>query len=99
MLAGGAIDEVRALMERGLDPSLPAMRAIGVRDLAAHIYGEIALYEAIGFAKTASRQYAKRQYTWLRGQTPADWLRHDMELNNVEISKLAILLRDTMLTN
>lgn len=99
MLADGAIEEVRALLARDLDPSLPAMRAIGVRDLAAHIYGEIVLYEAIGFAKTASRQYAKRQYTWLRGQTPADWLRVDMELNDVEISNLAIILRDVLLTN
>lgn len=99
MLADGAIEEVRALLARDLDPSLPAMRAIGVRDLAAHIYGEIVLYEAIGFAKTASRQYAKRQYTWLRGQTPADWLRVDMELNDVGISNLAIILRDVLLTN
>ena len=99
MLAAGAIEEVRALLARDLDPSLPAMRAIGVRDLAAHIYGEIMLYEAIGFAKTASRQYAKRQYTWLRGQTPADWLHVDMELNDVEISKLAIILLNMLLTN
>lgn len=99
MLAAGAVDEVRALMARGLDPVLPAMRAIGVRDLAAYLRAEATLDDAVTRAKVASRQYAKRQYTWLRGQTPADWLRVDMELNDVEISHLAIILRNKLLTD
>ncbi|MEQ1510302.1 MAG: tRNA (adenosine(37)-N6)-dimethylallyltransferase MiaA [Sphingopyxis sp.] len=98
MMAAGALAEVVALVARRLDPTLPAMRAIGVRDLATYLRGEMALEEAISQAKTASRQYAKRQYTWLRGQTPPEWPKNDAELNNSDISNLAIILRDTLLT-
>ncbi|MEQ1726292.1 MAG: tRNA (adenosine(37)-N6)-dimethylallyltransferase MiaA [Sphingopyxis sp.] len=98
MLSVGALDEVAALMARSLDPSLPAMRAIGVRDLAAYLRGETALDDAVRRAHAASRQYAKRQHTWLRGQVPNDWPRHELELNDIEISKLAIILRNRLLT-
>jgi tRNA dimethylallyltransferase len=48
------------------------MKAIGVPELAAHLAGEMTIAEAIEKAKTASRRYAKRQMTWIRGQM-ADW--------------------------
>ena len=64
MLEDGALDEVRALGERGLDPGLPAMRAIGVRPLLSHLDGEFTLEVAMDRAKTETRRYAKRQDTW-----------------------------------
>lgn len=75
MLDGGAIEEVEALLARGLDPALPVMRAIGVPEIAALLRGEISREEAIAAGATATRQYAKRQYTWFRNQPPADWPR------------------------
>lgn len=71
MLAAGALDEVRALLAQALPPDLPAMKALGVRELARHIRGELALDEAVTLFQQATRQYAKRQYTWFRHQMPA----------------------------
>jgi tRNA dimethylallyltransferase len=68
MIAGGALDEVAALLERRLDPALPVMRAIGVSQLADYKAGRITLQEAVGSIKQATRNYAKRQGTWLRHQ-------------------------------
>jgi tRNA dimethylallyltransferase len=66
MIASGALAEVRALMH--LDPALPMMKAIGVPELSTHLRGESTLEEAIAYAKTATRQFIKRQLTWWRGQ-------------------------------
>jgi tRNA dimethylallyltransferase len=74
MLAAGALDEVAALMARNLDPALPVMKAVGVRELAAHLRGETTLAEALAAARQQTRNYAKRQTTWMRGQM-ADWPR------------------------
>lgn len=75
MLERGAIDEVRALLDRDLDPALPVMRAIGVPEIAAYLRGEITLAEAEAQAAQATRNYAKRQYTWFRRQPPPEWPR------------------------
>ncbi|MER8440344.1 tRNA (adenosine(37)-N6)-dimethylallyltransferase MiaA [Mesorhizobium sp. M1312] len=75
MLEKGALDEVRRLTELGLDPDLPAMKAIGVRELQAAMAGELSFPEAIERAKIATRQYAKRQATWFRHQLGPEWLR------------------------
>ncbi|MEZ5812131.1 MAG: tRNA (adenosine(37)-N6)-dimethylallyltransferase MiaA [Rhizobiaceae bacterium] len=75
MLANGAVGEVRALLARGLAPAMPAMKAIGVGQLRRAIAGEISLDEAATLAKTASRQYAKRQMTWFRTQCGNEWTR------------------------
>jgi tRNA dimethylallyltransferase len=72
MLARGALDEVRGLLELDLDPGLPAMRAHGVRELAAYLRGRTGLEETVAKAKTESRRYAKRQMTWAR-RYMADW--------------------------
>lgn len=74
MIQQGALEEVRALMARGLKPTLPAMKAVGVRELAAYIAGETTLPTAIEAAQRETRRYAKRQLTWFRNQTP-DWPR------------------------
>lgn len=70
MLREGALAEVKALTARGLDPGLPAMKAVGVREFAAHLAGQTTLAEALEAAQRETRRYAKRQMTWLRGQLP-----------------------------
>ncbi|WP_298333411.1 tRNA (adenosine(37)-N6)-dimethylallyltransferase MiaA [uncultured Erythrobacter sp.] len=75
MLANGAVEEVETLLGRGLSADLPVMRAIGVPEIAAMIRGELTREEAISAGGQATRQYAKRQFTWLRNQCPEDWKR------------------------
>jgi tRNA dimethylallyltransferase len=72
MLEAGALDEVRALERRQLDPLLPAMKAHGVPWLIRHLHGEISLDEAAAGAVMDTRRYAKRQLTWFRNQM-TDW--------------------------
>jgi len=80
MVEAGALDEVRALMARALDPALPAMKAVGVREFAAHLAGETTLEAAVGATRQATRNYAKRQLTWFRNQTAA-WRRQPAVVN------------------
>jgi tRNA dimethylallyltransferase len=70
MIAAGALDEARALAERGLDPALPVMRAHGAPALMAHLRGELSLEEAVARGQADTRAYAKRQFTWFRHQMP-----------------------------
>ena len=79
MLECGAIAEVAALLARDLDPALPVMRAIGVREIAAMIRDELSRDDALAAGQQATRNYAKRQFTWLRHQPPSEWLRVDCE--------------------
>jgi tRNA dimethylallyltransferase len=72
MLAAGALDEVRGLAARSLDPTLPAMKAHGVPWLIRHLNREITLEEAAEGGKRDTRRYTKRQGTWFRHQLP-DW--------------------------
>lgn len=65
MVDRGALDEVQALMQLRLEPSQPAMKAIGVRPLAAHLESTQTLEEAIVRGQQETRQYIKRQQTWL----------------------------------
>ena len=71
MVEQGAVEEVRALLDLGLDPSLPAMRAVGVRELGGVLAGKEKLEPAVAAAQQATRRYAKRQMTWIRHQMPA----------------------------
>ncbi|MCB1517437.1 MAG: tRNA (adenosine(37)-N6)-dimethylallyltransferase MiaA [Hyphomicrobiaceae bacterium] len=72
MLEIGAVEEVRALLDLNLDPKLPAMKAIGVREIASWQFGGIGREEAVERAVIASAQYAKRQRTWFRHHMQ-DW--------------------------
>jgi tRNA dimethylallyltransferase len=74
MVEAGALDEVCTLIDRRLDPLAPVMKAVGVRELAAHLRGDLTLAEAVALAQKETRRYAKRQLTWFRNQTP-DWNR------------------------
>jgi tRNA dimethylallyltransferase len=73
MMSNEGLAEVSSLMERGLSPILPALRAIGVREIAAFLRGELSREDALAAGRTATRQYAKRQYTWFSRQPPAEW--------------------------
>ena len=74
MLAAGALDEVRNLLARQLDPTLPAMKALGVASFARQLAGEFAPGEALAEAQAETRRYAKRQITWFDRQC-RDWPR------------------------
>jgi tRNA dimethylallyltransferase len=75
------IEEVRSLLDRRLPALAPVMRAIGVREIAAFLGGAMSREDALAAGKAATRQYAKRQYTWFRRQPPADWPRFDAALD------------------
>jgi tRNA dimethylallyltransferase len=85
MMAAGLLEEVAALHRRGdLTARHPAMRAVGYRQLWAHLCGEYALEEAVRRAVAATRQLAKRQLTWLRGEAEARWI--DPDAGEAELS-------------
>jgi tRNA dimethylallyltransferase len=91
MMAAGALDEVRALAGRRLDPNLPAMKAHGVPWLIRHLNGEMALAEAVEGGKRDTRQYTKRQATWFRNQLPDFvWVAPENALAAVEGQLLAL---------
>ena len=75
MMSDEGLAEVRRLLDRRLDPDLPVMRAIGVREIAGYLTGALGRDEALQAGRTATRQYAKRQYTWFSRQPPPDWPR------------------------
>lgn len=68
MIASGALEEVRTLKARNLDPELPAMKALGVEALMRHLDGVMDLDTAIAAAQQATRRYVKRQFTWFGRQ-------------------------------
>jgi tRNA dimethylallyltransferase len=71
MMAAGALDEVKRLTARDLDPALPVMRALGVPPLMQHLRGELTLEAAVAAAKLETRQYIKRQLTWIKSNMNA----------------------------
>ena len=75
MVEEGALGEVEALLALRLDPAMPAMKAIGVREFGMAIAGRTSLAEAVRLAALATRQYAKRQSTWFRNQLGREWER------------------------
>lgn len=93
MLDHGAKDEVADLLEKNLASDCPVMRAIGVPEISAWMRGECSLDEARAQASAATRQYAKRQYTWFRNQCPADWTRFHQIINNDILNNIVRLLQ------
>ena len=77
MFSGGAVEEVKALRALQLDPSLPVMKAIGVREIGDWLDGVLGHDEAITLATIATHQYAKRQRTWFRNRF-GDWPRRGL---------------------
>ncbi len=86
MLGSGAMEEVAVLLARDLDPALPVMRAIGVAEIARYLRAEWSLDQVWQAGSQATRNYAKRQYTWLRHQPPSEWPRIMIENFAVEAS-------------
>ena len=92
MVEDGAIAEVDRLLQRRLDPDLPVMRAIGVREIAAFLRGETGRDAMVKAGQQATRRYAKRQYTWFAHQPPADWPRFTEPLEGAAIEPALALL-------
>lgn len=108
MLERGALEEVRRLLARGLDPALPPMRAHGVPPLAAALRGEIPLAEAVARAQAQVRQYAKRQGTWFRHRrlAPAErtfiirsWIGADAQFSEKDMAELFSFVDAFLLTS
>ena len=76
MMEAGAVEEVRALLARNLDPALPVMKALGVPEIGAFLSGRATREETLAALQQNTRRFAKRQMTWFRGQTP-DWPRYE----------------------
>ena len=93
MMEQGAVAEVEALLARNLHPDLPVMRAIGVPDIRGWINGDTELDSAIEKGRLATRQYAKRQYTWFSNQPPPGWARERRYIDDKIIDELVIKLQ------
>lgn len=75
MLDAGLMDEIKALLDRGISEKSTAMQAIGYKEFVDVLQGEFSLQEATDRVKQASRHYAKRQLTWFRRNPQIHWLR------------------------
>jgi len=93
MIEQGAVSEVEALLARKLNPNLPVMRAIGVRELGDYLLGRRSLDEAVAAGQQATRRYAKRQYTWFAHQPPAEWSRLKEALDLERLPEALALLQ------
>jgi len=93
MMAGGFLEEVEGLRRRGdLTARHPAMRAVGYRQLWAHLAGEFDRGEAMRRAVAATRQLAKRQLTWMRREVQATWI--DPDADRAELSWNRDIIRE-----
>lgn len=72
MIDNGGLDEAKAVYEKGYDSTLPMMKAIGLQQFFPYLRGEMSLPESVELAKRDTRRFAKRQFTWFRGQA-SDW--------------------------
>ncbi len=94
MMGDEGIEEVRRLLARRLDPDLPVMRAIGVAEIAGFLEGRLSRDQALEAGRIATRQYAKRQYTWFSRQPPGYWRKVTEPLSEATVSSL---IRDVFL--
>jgi tRNA dimethylallyltransferase len=85
MIAGGLVDEVRRLLAAGHDPGLRSFAAIGYREIAAHLAGDLALDAAVERIKQATRRYARRQAIWFRADRTVTWYKSaaDVDLGDL----------------
>lgn len=93
MLERGAVTEVERLLARALNPDLPVMRAIGVPEIARWLRGEIDRDACLAQGQLATRQYAKRQFTWFRNQPPPEWNRYTKPYSDSNCLDFDILFR------
>jgi tRNA dimethylallyltransferase len=97
MLEHGGLEEARALQGFHLDPTLPLLRAVGIRQLLDHLSGKTSLAEAVALAKQATRRYAKRQMTWFRHRLTAD-LRLNEQFSESLYPEIFSFIRQRLLT-
>jgi tRNA dimethylallyltransferase len=97
MIEAGALTEAAALAARGLEPDLPAMKALGVPELMRHLRDEMPLEAAVAAAQRATRQYAKRQMTWFRHQAMPE-LSLDEQYSQDLLRRSADFVRASVLT-
>ncbi len=93
MLERGAVAEVERLLARALNPDLPVRRAIGVPEIARWLRGEIDRDACLAQGQLATRQYAKRQFTWFRNQPPPEWNRYTKPYSDSHCLDFDILFR------
>jgi tRNA dimethylallyltransferase len=93
MLDNGAVAEVQQLLARHLPEDAPVLRAIGVPEIAAMLSGTIDRNEAVRLGKIATRQYAKRQFTWFRNQSPALWPKWEAEINDSNMAEIETIFQ------
>ena len=93
MMSNEGIEEVGRLLARNLDAALPVMHAIGVPEIGSYLRGELTREQTVAAGRTATRQYAKRQYTWFSRQPPADWPRWTEPLDCDRLPDVLALLK------
>lgn len=79
-IRAGLVEEVRALLDKGYSPDLPAMKGLGYKQIAGYLVGEYDLRTAIDLVKRDTRRFAKRQLTWFRAEPGIHWI--DVENRN-----------------
>jgi tRNA dimethylallyltransferase len=95
MVTAGFVEEARSLLAEGLDPALPALRAVGYPELFAHLRGETTLDTALEAIRRATWQYARRQLTWFRGVRHVTWIPASSETSAEDIASVILRrLRD-----
>jgi len=77
MVEAGLLEEVRSLLDRGVDPALPSMQGLGYKEIAEHLQGRCGLEDAVALLKKNTRRFAKRQYTWFRADRRVMWIDTD----------------------
>lgn len=91
MMEAGLLDEVRALLERGIDSNTTAMQAIGYKELVGALRGEITVEEAVKQIKLGTRHYAKRQLTWFRRDKRINWIEASLPIENISFKAFNII--------
>jgi tRNA dimethylallyltransferase len=86
MMAEGFLEEARGLLDAGIDPGLPALRAVGYPELFAHLRGETTLPTALAAIRRATWQYARRQLTWFRAQRQVAWVPASSETGAADLA-------------
>ena len=85
MFRRGLVEETRRLLDHGLEQNRTAMQAIGYRQVVEHLRGERPLPETVELVKIKTRQYAKRQMTWLRQQFTPTWIELDSTVASAKV--------------
>lgn len=85
MIEQGFILEVESLLNKGYSKNLLSMQAIGYKEIANYLNGEISLEDAIDTIKQTTRHYAKRQLTWFKHQADGTWIDLDLKPDPINI--------------